>query len=52
MQRPIDNRKDWDAQGAGLPFFPLEQGFAYGEALAFLGQRVDRVALEIGRAHV
>jgi len=52
MQRPIDNRKDWDAQGAGSPFFPLEQAFAYGEALAFLGQRVDRVALEGGGAQL
>ncbi len=52
MQRPIDNQKDWDARGATAAFFPLEQAFAYGQALAALGQRVDRIATQAGAAQL
>jgi hypothetical protein len=43
MQRLVDRPQAWDALGAELPFWPLEQAWAYGEALAGLGQSVSRV---------
>lgn len=43
MQRLVDRSQEWDAIGAGLPFFPLEQAWAYGEAMAGLGQGVTRL---------
>lgn len=52
MQRRIDTQKDWDGQGAAAAFFPLEQGFAYGDAMAWLGQRVDRIATDTGAAQL
>lgn len=52
MQRFVDRPQAWDAFGAELPFFPLEQCWAYGEAMAGLGQSVSRaqVAVSAGSA--
>lgn len=43
MHRFVDRPQAWDAFGAEPPFWPLEQAWAYGEAMAGLGQRVFRM---------
>jgi hypothetical protein len=46
VQRLIDRQEAWDGFGADSPFFPLEQAWAYGEAMASLGQTVARLRVE------
>ncbi|WP_119418046.1 GNAT family N-acetyltransferase [Desertibaculum subflavum] len=53
MQRLVDRPQRWDALawnalGAEMPFFPLEQAWAYGEAMAELGQSVSRIRVSAG----